>query len=79
MRKAGILTLTISLGVAGLLLFVWLLGFGFALAGNLIHLLFLLALLIGIAGSLVGVGLLVAGAMRQHNADNQPPPPPPEL
>ena len=65
MRNAGISVLVGSVVVAGLLLLVWLLGLVTGLtAGGLIHLLLVLAILIGPAGVVVGVVLLVVASAR---------------
>jgi len=64
-RNAGISVLVGSVVVAGLLLLVWLLGLVTGLtAGGLIHLLLVLAILIGPAGVVVGVVLLVVASAR---------------
>jgi hypothetical protein len=64
-RNAGIAVLVGSVVVAGLLLFVWLLGLVTGLtAGGLIHLLLVFAILLGPAGVLVGVVLLVIASAR---------------
>lgn len=76
MRKAGILTLVISLVVSGFLLLVWLLGFGFGVAGSLIHLLLVIALPLGLIGGAVGILLLVVSAFQSKNAGSVPPQPP---
>jgi uncharacterized membrane protein YoaK (UPF0700 family) len=66
MRNAGIAVLVGSVVAAGILLLVWLLGFvtGFT-AGGLIHLLLVLAILLGPAGVIVGVVLLVVANSRK--------------
>jgi uncharacterized membrane protein YoaK (UPF0700 family) len=65
MRNAGIAVLVGSVVTAGILLLVWLLGLvtGFT-AGGLIHLLLVLAILLGPAGVVVGVVLLVVANSR---------------
>jgi len=63
-RNAGVAVLVGSVAVTGILLLVWLLGLVVGVtAGGLIHLLLVFALLIGPAGVLVGLLLLVAGAL----------------
>jgi hypothetical protein len=65
MRKAGVAVLVGSVVAAGLLLLAWLLGLVTGLTGGgLIHLLLVLALLIGPAGVIVGVVLLVVAGAR---------------
>ena len=65
MRNAGIAVLVGSVVAAGILLLVWLLGLvaGFT-AGGLIHLLLVLAILLGPAGVIVGVVLIVVAGSR---------------
>jgi hypothetical protein len=50
-----------SIVIAGFLLIIWLIGAVIGIFGGLIHLLLLLALLIGFAGIAVGVFLLLTG------------------
>ena len=65
MRKAGIAVLVGSVVVTGLLLLVWLVGLVTGVtAGGLIHLLLVLAILLGPAGVVVGVVLLVVANSR---------------
>ena len=59
MRKAGIGVLASTLFLIVLLLLGWLAGMAFDLAGNLIHLLLVFALLVAPVGTVVGVALLV--------------------
>jgi hypothetical protein len=65
MRNAGVVVLFGSLALAGLMFLTWLVGLvvGFT-AGGLIHLLLLSAVLVGPAGVLVGVLLIVLGKRR---------------
>jgi hypothetical protein len=67
MRNAGIAVLVGSVAVAGLSLIVWLLGLvtGF-MAGGLIHLLLVLALLVGPVGVVAGVVLILIGNSRSR-------------
>jgi hypothetical protein len=63
MRNAGIAVLVGSVVVTGILLLVWLLGLLIGTtAGGLIHLLLVLAILLGPAGVVVGVVLLVVAS-----------------
>ena len=65
MRNAGIAVLVGSVAVTAVLLIIWLLGLITGMtAGGLIHLLLILAILIGPAGVLVGVVLLVVANAR---------------
>lgn len=67
MRKAGIAVLVGSVVAAGILLLVWLVGLVAGVtAGGLIHLLLLLAILLGPAGVVVGVVLLVVANSRAN-------------
>lgn len=63
MRNTGIVVLVAGLLLAGLLVVVWLLGLvlGFT-AGGFIHLLLLLAVLVGPCGVIIGAVLLVLGS-----------------
>jgi hypothetical protein len=65
MRNAGIAVLVASVALAGLALLVWLAGLvtGFVM-GGLIHLLLVFAILVGPAGVIVGVVLLVLASAR---------------
>jgi Family of unknown function (DUF5670) len=61
-RRAGVATIVGSVGLAGLLIILWLAGLVMHVGGGLIHLLLLLAMLVGPAGLAVGVVLvLLAG------------------
>lgn len=65
MRNAGIAVLVGSVAAAGLLLLVWLVGLVTGVTGGgLIHLLLVLAILLGPAGVIVGVVLLVVAGSR---------------
>lgn len=65
MRNAGIAVLVGSVVTAGILLLVWLVGLVTGVtAGGLIHLLLVLAILVGPAGVIVGVVLLVVAGSR---------------
>lgn len=61
--KPMVAYITIGAGIviAGFLLFVWLIGVIAGIGGSLIHLLFLLALLIGFIGIAAGVAMLFMG------------------
>lgn len=61
MNKVGLLILVGSLAVAAFLLVVWLIGFLGHIGGGLIHLLLILALLVGGAGSIVGIVVMLVG------------------
>ena len=56
---AAYITIGASILIAGFLLFVWLIGAIAGIGGSLIHLLLVLALLIGFIGIAVGIFLLV--------------------
>jgi hypothetical protein len=56
---AAYITIGASILIAGFLLFVWLIGAILGVGGSLIHLLLVLALLIGFIGIAVGIFLLV--------------------
>lgn len=62
MRSVGIAVLVSTLGIAVLSLLLWLAGLvtGYTL-GGFVHLLLVLALLVGPAGLLAGVVLIVVG------------------
>jgi hypothetical protein len=61
-RRAGVAIIVGSVGLAGLLIILWLAGFILHLGGALIHLVLLLAMLLGPTGLAVGVVLvLIAG------------------
>jgi hypothetical protein len=55
------ITIGASIVIAGFLLIIWLIGAVIGIFGGLIHLLLLLALLIGFVGIAVGVFLLLTG------------------
>lgn len=61
MNKVGLLILVGSLAVAAFLLVVWLIGFLGHIGGGLIHLLLILALLVGGTGSIVGIVVMLVG------------------
>ncbi|HEX3560351.1 MAG TPA: hypothetical protein VHU19_14180 [Pyrinomonadaceae bacterium] len=67
MRNAGIIILIGAVALCGLFFVVWLLGLvlGFT-AGGLIHLLLLLALLVGPAGVIGGVVLILLGSRNRQ-------------
>jgi hypothetical protein len=56
---AAYITIGASVVIAGFLLFVWLIGLVAGIGGSLIHLLLLLALLIGFVGIAAGIFMLV--------------------
>lgn len=65
MRNAGIAVLVGSVAVTAVLLIIWLLGLVLGMtAGGLIHLLLVLAFLVGPAGVIIGVVLLVVANAR---------------
>jgi len=65
MRNAGIAVLVGSIAVTAILIIIWLLGLVFGMtAGGLIHLLLVLAFLIGPAGVILGVVLLLVANSR---------------
>lgn len=61
MNKVGLLILVGSLAVAAFLLVVWLIGFLGHIGGGLIHLLLILALLVGGTGFIVGIVVMLVG------------------
>ncbi len=65
MRNAGIAVLVGAVGLAGLSLLVWLIGLvtGYT-AGGLVHLLLILAIIVGPAGLIAGIALIVAGGRK---------------
>ena len=64
MTKAGMIVLVLTGAVAGASLVGWLAGLLMGVSGGLIHLLLLLALVVGPAGIVVGVVLLLVGRRR---------------
>ena len=62
MKNVGIAVLAGSVGLAGLSLLLWLVGLvtGYT-AGGLVHLLLVLALVVGPAGLIAGVALILVG------------------
>lgn len=61
-RRAGVAIIVGSVGLAGLLFVIWLAGFMMHFGGALIHLVLLLAMLLGPTGLAIGVVLvLIAG------------------
>jgi len=65
MRNAGIAVLVGSIATTAVLLIIWLLGLVFGMtAGGLIHLLLVLAILVGPAGVILGVILLFVANAR---------------
>jgi hypothetical protein len=67
MRKVGIAVLVGSVVLAGLSLLVWLGGLvtGYTL-GGLVHLLLVLAILVGPAGVIAGIVLILVGGGRNQ-------------
>lgn len=63
-RQAAYLILIGSVVISALLIFFWLLGLVTHLGGALIHLLLLLALLLGFAGLTTGIVLLVGSGRK---------------
>lgn len=61
MNKVGLLILVGSLAVAAFLLVVWLIGIRGHIGGGLIHLLLILALLVGGTGFIVGIVVMLVG------------------
>ena len=59
MRTAGLIVLASTLLLVVLLLLGWLGGFALGIAGSLVHLLLVIALLVAPVGTVVGVALLV--------------------
>ena len=57
--KKGLIAIGISLGVAVLLLVIWIVGFVAHIGGALIHLLLMMAMIIGCIGTVAGLGLLI--------------------
>lgn len=75
MRRTGSIILGGSLALAALLIILWLAGAILGIGGSLIHLLLVLALLVGTVGTLLGMVLLLAGKRDPSSAS--PPPPQP--
>lgn len=61
MHKAGLVILVGSIAAAALLLFLWFIGFLVHIGGGLIHLLLVLALVVGGTGCIVGLVVMLAG------------------
>jgi hypothetical protein len=61
MNKVGLLILVGSIAAAAFLLVIWVVGFLAHIGGALIHLLLVLALLLGFVGGLVGIVVLLMG------------------
>jgi hypothetical protein len=55
-----------TFGLVGLLIILWLTGFIFGIAGNLIHLSLVLAILIAPIGGIVGLVLLIIASTRRN-------------
>ena len=66
MRNVGIAVLVGAVALAGLSLLVWLAGLVFGVGGGLIHLLLVLAILVGPIGVAVGVVLILVGGGRNQ-------------
>ena len=66
MNKAGLVILVGSIAAAALLLVVWLIAFLAHLGGSLIHLLLVLALVVGVTGFIVGLVMMLAGKKAAH-------------
>ncbi|HWN09679.1 MAG TPA: DUF5670 family protein [Pyrinomonadaceae bacterium] len=66
MSKAGRVILVGSIIAAGFLLVVWFIGFLGGFGGNLIHLLLVLALAIGVIGSVIGIVVMIVGKKPTH-------------
>jgi hypothetical protein len=64
-RNAGIAILAGSVLLAALSLFLWLLGLLGGVGGGLIHLLLVFAILVGPAGVVTGVVLILVGGRKQ--------------
>ncbi len=68
MRNVGIAVLVGSVSVSAVLLIIWVLGLVLGLtAGGLIHLLLVAVILIGPAGVVAGVVLILLGSSRERN------------
>ena len=65
MRNAGIAVLVGAVLLAGLSLFIWLVGLvtGYT-AGGFVHLLLVLAILVGPAGVVAGLVLIIVGSSK---------------
>jgi hypothetical protein len=61
MNKAGLLILVGSVIAAAVLFVIWFIGFLAHIGGGLIHLLLILAMLVGSIGSIVGIVVLLVG------------------
>jgi hypothetical protein len=61
MNKSGLVILVGSIAAAALLTVLWLIGFLFAVGGNLVHLLIVLALPVGFIGGILGIILMLTG------------------
>ena len=59
MNKVGLFILAGSFGIAAIMLVIWLIGLLTGIAGNLIHLLLILALLVGGLGFVIGLVVLL--------------------
>jgi hypothetical protein len=64
-RRTGIAIIVGSVGLAGLLIVIWLAGLVFHIGGGLIHLLLLLAMLLGPTGIAIGVVLVLIGGREE--------------
>ena len=61
MNKLGLIVLGGSIAAAAFLLIIWLIGFLVHIGGALIHLLLVLAMVLGFLGGIVGIVLLIVG------------------
>ena len=61
MNKMGLLILGGSIAAAAVLLIIWFIGFLGHIGGGLIHLLLILAMMIGSLGFIVGIVVLLVG------------------
>jgi hypothetical protein len=65
LKKAGFVTLGVTVAGVALLFVIWLVLMVLHIGGTVIHLLLLLAILLGFIGGLAGIILLVLGRGKQ--------------
>ena len=66
MRNTGLRVLLATFGLVGFLIILWLAGLILGIAGNLIHLSLVLAILIAPIGGIVGIVLLIIASTRRN-------------